>query len=191
MDHDVQIHAYVLMTNHVHLLMTPETENGLSKVMQSVGRRYVQYFNYTYRRTGTLWEGRYKATLIDTERYLLTCYRYIELNPVRAKMVTQPEMYPWSSFHCNALGFLDEMISPHSLYLALGSTDKKRQRVYSGLFQHSIEPEVLDSIRNATNNAWVLGDDYFKKEIENLLNRRAERMPKGGDRRSEVFKKNN
>ncbi len=187
-DHDVQVHAYVFMTNHVHLLMTPGTENGLSKAMQSVGRRYVQYFNCTYRRTGTLWEGRYKATLIDTERYLLTCYRYIELNPVRANMVSHPEMYQWSSFHCNALGFFNELISPHNLYLALGSTDKKRQLVYSRLFQHSIEPEVLDTIRSATNKAWVLGDDYFKNEIKNLLNRRVERLPTGGDRRSEVFK---
>ena len=110
--HDVQVHAYVLMTNHVHLLMTPQTECGLAKVMQSVGRRYVQYFNWNYKRTGTLWEGRYKATLIDTKRYLLTCYRYIELNPVRANMVTQPEAYRWSSFRFNAHVIPDDLVTP-------------------------------------------------------------------------------
>ena len=186
-EHDVLIHAYVFMTNHVHLLMTPNTENGLSKVMQSIGRRYVQYFNYTYRRTGTLWEGRYKATLIDSERYLLTCYRYIELNPIRAMMVERPELYPFSSYHCNALGVFDKLIVPHHLYQALGSTDIKRQLAYSRLFRQSVEPEELESIRNATNNAWVLGNEYFKKEIEGLLNRRSERLPTGGDRRSEKF----
>ncbi len=93
--HQCDVHAYVLMTNHVHLLMTPHVENGISKVIQSLGRRYVQYFNYTYDRTGTLWEGRYKATLIDSEQYLLTCSRYIELNPVRAQMVNHPSEYPW------------------------------------------------------------------------------------------------
>ena len=92
--HNVDVHAYVLMTNHVHILMTPYTEIGLGKVMQSLGRYYVQYYNYTYKRTGTLWEGRYKATLLDTERYLFTCYRYIELNPVRAGLVEHPSQYP-------------------------------------------------------------------------------------------------
>jgi len=101
---DCDLHAYVLMTNHVHLLMTPNTEDGIGKVMQSVGRYYVQYFNYQYRRTGTLWEGRYKATLLDSESYLLTCYRYIELNPVRAAMIEHPSQYRWSSYHFNARG---------------------------------------------------------------------------------------
>jgi putative transposase len=98
--HGCVIHAYVLMTNHVHLLITPEHEGSIGKALQSVGRRYVQYFNYTYQRTGTLWEGRYKATLIDSESYLLTCYRYIELNPVRADMVPHPRDYLWSSYRC-------------------------------------------------------------------------------------------
>jgi putative transposase len=102
--HGCHVHAYVLMTNHIHLLITPESKDGLSKVMQSVGRRYVQYFNTSYQRTGTLWEGRYKATIVDSESYLLTCYRYIELNPVRAKLVGHPAEYRWSSYHANALG---------------------------------------------------------------------------------------
>ena len=98
------LHAYVFMTNHTHLLMTPSTAAGISQVMQSLGRVYVQYFNYRYHRTGTLWEGRFKATLIDTDRYLMTCHRYIELNPVRAGLVQRPEEYGWSSFLRNALG---------------------------------------------------------------------------------------
>jgi len=102
--HECDLHAYVLMTNHVHLLITPHTQHGLGKVMQMVGRYYVQYFNHSYQRTGTLWEGRYKATLIDSERYLLTCYRYIELNPVRAGMVEHAADYPWSSYRFNASG---------------------------------------------------------------------------------------
>ena len=100
--HDCRIHAYVLMTNHVHLLVTPMVEHGISNMMQALGRRYVYYINKNYQRSGTLWEGRYKASLIDNERYLLTCMRYIELNPVRAKMVEHPGEYPWSSYQANA-----------------------------------------------------------------------------------------
>ena len=133
--HDCQIHAYVLMTNHVHFAMTLGREDSLPKVLQSLGRRYVQYFNNTYQRTGTLWEGRYKATIIDSESYLLTCYRYIELNPVRANMVTHPGEYRWSSYACNALGQDDLLVKPHSLYQALGSSEHQRQFAYRGLFE--------------------------------------------------------
>ena len=119
-NHDCHIHAYVMMTNHVHLLITPITETGISKVMQSLGRRYVQHVNFKYRRTGTLWEGRYRATLLDSERYLLSCQRYIELNPVRAGMVKHPGEYPWSSYRCNALGEPDELVSAHELLRRLG-----------------------------------------------------------------------
>ena len=112
--HQCDLHAYVLMTNHVHLLITPHTEDGISKSLQMLGRYYVQYFNHTYQRTGTLWEGRYKATLIDSERYLLTCYRYIELNPVRAEgMVDHPSEYPWSSYRYNVVGESDPLVVPH------------------------------------------------------------------------------
>jgi len=111
------VHAYVLMTNHVHLLVTPRAEQAIGNLMQSVGRRYVRYINHVYRRTGTLWEGRYKASLIDSERYLLACYRYIELNPVRAAMVASPAQYRWSSYRCNAVGKTDTLITPHVQYL--------------------------------------------------------------------------
>ncbi len=135
----VDIHAYVLMTNHVHLLLTPSTESGIGKIMQCVGRYYVQYFNHSYQRTGTLWEGRYKATLIDAEAYLLTCYRYIELNPVRAGMVEHPSAYPWSSYHHNAMGKHDDLLTPHSLYQRLGSNPVSRQTVYCKLFDNALE----------------------------------------------------
>jgi putative transposase len=181
------IHAYVLMTNHVHLLMTPERENAIGKVLQSVGRRYVQYFNHAYQRTGTLWEGRYKATLIDTEAYLLTCYRYIEINPVRAGMVASPGNYRWSSYACNVLGRSDCLVEPHELYHALGRNAEERRLAYRALFKEKLDEATLTDIREATNKAWVLGNERFKDEIEKALQRRTRPLARGGDRRSESF----
>ncbi len=181
------VHAYVLMTNHVHLLMTPDSEAGIGKVMQSLGRRYVQYFNYRYRRTGTLWEGRYKAALMDTESYLLTCYRYIELNPVRAGMVDRPDVYRWSSHRCNALGEPNDLVTPHSLYLQLAESAEQRYRAYRALYRGALEEVAVDAIRVATNKAWVLGDDRFRLEIEDLLMRQSAPKPRGGDRKSAKF----
>jgi len=182
------LHAYVLMTNHVHLLMTPQTEDGISKVMQSVGRYYVQYFNHQYKRTGTLWEGRYKATLIDSEAYLLLCSRYIELNPVRADMVDAPENYPWSSYACNALGATNALIKPHELYLALGLNTDERCEAYKGLFASHIASIQLDEIRESTNKSWVLGSSKFKERIEELTARQAQPRGRGGDRKSEKYR---
>ncbi|MDX8390315.1 MAG: transposase [Mariprofundaceae bacterium] len=162
-----ELHAYVLMTNHVHLLMTPQTEDGIGKVMQSVGRYYVQYFNDQYKRTGTLWEGRYKATLLDSEEYLLTCSRYIELNPVRAGMVGAPADYPWSSYACNALGKVNSLIK---------------------LFASHIDSNKLDEIRESTNKSWVLGSSLFKESIEELTARQAQPKGRGGDRKSKKYK---
>jgi len=184
---ECELHAYVLMTNHVHLLMTPSTTQGIAKVMQSLGRYYVQYFNYQYKRTGTLWEGRYKSTLLDSEMYLLTCYRYIEMNPVRAGMVDHPSDYPWSSYACNAVGKANPMLSPHDLYLQLGKNDAARQSSYRVLFDAHLEPRELDEIRNATNKSWVLGSDRFKERIEALTTRQAEPKPRGGDRKSKQY----
>lgn len=167
------VHAYVLMTNHIHLLITPHHELGISKAMQSIGRSYVRYFNDTYHRTGTLWEGRYRATLIDTEQYLLTCYRYIELNPVRAGMVADPAAYPWSSYHANALGKPDSLVTSHPIYQALGEEEARRQAAYRGLFQQAIEPSTLAAIRESTNKAWVLGREHFVEAITTALNRQA------------------
>ena len=123
--HGLSIHAYVFMTNHVHLLASPSAEDSVPKTMQSTGRRYVQYFNYCYQRTGTLWEGRYRATVVEAEHYLFECMRYIELNPVRAGMVANPGDYAWSSYHANAQGKANESVTAHSLYRRLAH-DRKR-----------------------------------------------------------------
>ncbi len=186
--HQCDVHAYVLMTNHVHLLMTPRHEQGISKVLQMLGRYYVQYFNYTNSRSGTLWEGRYKASLIDSENYLLTCYRYIELNPVRAEgMVDHPSKYPWSSYRFNALGDSNPLIVPHQEYIQLGSTDADRQAAYRVLFRSRIANKTLEEIRESTNKAWVLGSGYFKEKIEKQLKRQASPKLRGGDRKSKAY----
>lgn len=182
--HQCDIHAYVLMTNHVHLLVTPHTEDGISKMIQMLGRYYVQYFNYTYRRSGTLWEGRYKASLIDSNAYALTCYRYIELNPVRANMVAHPAEYPWSSYRGNALGENDALLTPHPLFLALGGSADKRQAAYRVLFDAALGEKTLEEVRSSINKAWVLGSEHFKSKIAAQLNRHASPLPKGGDRKS-------
>lgn len=189
--HQCDIHAYVLMTNHVHLLITPHKQDGISKTMQMVGRYYVQYFNKVYKRTGTLWEGRYKATLIDSEQYALICYRYIEMNPVRAiGMAEHPADYPWSSYRYNALGQSDALVIQHSLYKALGQTDEARQEGYRSLFSTELEEKTLTAIRESTNKAWVLGSDYFKEKIVDKVNRPVSPKAKGGDRKSEGYQTN-
>lgn len=186
--HQCDIHAYVLMTNHVHLLVTPHTENSIGKMMQMLGRYYVQYFNHCYQRTGTLWEGRYKAALIDTEQYLLICMRYIELNPVRAKnMVDHPSEYPWSSYPFNALGRFDRLVTPHREYKRLGKVDTERQSEYRQLFRAQIAENTLKAIREATNKAWVLGSERFKKRVEKKLGRPVESAGHGGDRKSKAY----
>lgn len=188
--HGCAIHAYVLMPNHVHLLVTPLGEGSLSRALQVLGRYYVQYYNFCYQRTGTLWEGRYKATLVDSESYLLTCMRYIELNPVRARMVAHPSEYIWSSYHCNALGQSNALLSPHVEYQRLGNIADVRQLVYRQLFHHHIPESSVAEIRAATNKAWVLGSDHFKRRIQQKLARRVEPAAKGGDRKSAQFKIN-
>jgi putative transposase len=163
------VHAYVLMTNHVHLLTSPSDRDGISRMLQHVDRRYVRYINHVYRRSGTLWEGRYKATLVDSERYLLTCYRYIELNPVRAKMVEGPADYAWSSYRHNAYGEANAVITRHERYRALGGTDTARQRRYRELFRHHMENTLLHEIRETTNQCRVLGNDRFREQIDAAL----------------------
>lgn len=186
--HGAQMHAYVLMTNHVHLLLTPDRESTPPTLLQSVGRRYVRYVNQVYRRSGTLWEGRYKSTLIDSDRYLLTCSRYIELNPVRAAMVAHPGDYPWSSFRGNAAGAEGPNLSPHPLYLALGDSPAARGQAYRALFDRHLDSQAVRAIREATEAGAVLGNNRFKEEIEAVLNRRVVRLPHGGDRKSETFR---
>ena len=169
-----RVHAYVLMTNHVHILVTPMVEYGISQMMQALGRRYVYYINKTYKRSGTLWEGRYKASLIDSDAYLLTCMRYIELNPVRANMVSHPGEYQWSSYQANAQDGVDPLIEHHPLYKALGATDESRQSAYRELFRHHIDNETLHEIRASLNHELVLGRSYFKEKIEKLTARQTQ-----------------
>jgi putative transposase len=184
----VAVHAYVLMTNHVHLLLTPETEKGVSQLMQALGRYYVMYVNKTYQRSGTLWEGRYKSTLVDSENYFLLVSRYIELNPVRAGMVNHPAEYPWSSYRGNALDFDIGLLTTHNCYEALGVNDDERQNAYRALFDYYIEDLALQEIRDATNKAWVLGENRFKQQIELQAGRRASPLRKGGDRKSKLYR---
>ena len=180
------IHAYVLMTTHVHLLVTPQQPASLPKTMQSLGRRYVQYVNTTYRRTGTLWEGRYRATLVDSDRYLLACCRYLELNPVRAQMVAHPGAYPWSSYRSHAIGHRDPLLTPHELYGVLGRTDPERQASYRALFAEEVEESHLTAIREATNKGWALGDDRFREAIAAVVARRVRPLAKGRPRRKAI-----
>ena len=167
----VGVHAYVLMTNHVHLLMTPEEKEGISQVMQSVGRRYVQYINFEYQRSGTLWEGRHKASLVDADAYLFTCMRYIELNPVRANMVPHPADYRWSSYRVNGQDEASPLITPHVLYEAMGRDRTQRRRAYRGLFEHQLDEGNIHAIREAAQFCVPLGDDRFKRQIEAALGR--------------------
>ena len=186
--YDVMVHAYVLMTNHIHLLMTPVEEKGVSKLMQSLGRYYVRYVNQTHGRSGTLWEGRYKSTLVDVDNYFLAVSRYIELNPVRADMVGHAAEYPWSSYQANALGKPIELITPHGCYNALGKDAVSRQEAYRGLFNSQLPDLTLKEIREATNKAWVLGDNRFKEQIERQTGRRASPEARGGDRKSKAYR---
>ena len=182
------VHAYVFMTNHVHLLLTPYNRDGPSRTMQSVGRRYVRYINKTYRRTGTLWEGRFKSAIVDSERYFLTCSRYIELNPVRAGMVNSPQDYPWSSYRHNAQGQCDTLLEKHSVYLGLGSDNASRHAAYENLFRSALHPGELEQIRFATNTGSVIGNDQFREQTEKLLESRIRPFGHGGDGKSRSFR---
>ena len=177
--YQVDIHAWVLMTNHVHLLCTPRVDNAVSLMMQALGRHYVRYFNSSYQRTGTLWEGRFKSCLVQEENHLLQLYSYIELNPVRAGMVRQPSDYAWSSYAINALGKGSELCTPHSLFLALGGGPKERQTNYRALFDSPIEGALLEAIRGATNKGLVLGNEGFEEEVESLTGRRMTAKKRG------------
>jgi putative transposase len=178
------IHAYVLMTNHAHLLVTAGEARAPARMMQALGRNYVRYFNERHGRTGTLWEGRYRSSLIDSERYFLQCSRYIETNPVRAGLVRSPADYPWSSFGSNAEGRPNPLLRLHPLYLALGRSVSMRREAYGALFGTPLAPPELDAIRRATNQGLVLGFDDRRAELERKLGRPLSRPTHGGDRRS-------
>mgnify|MGYP005805513477 CR=1 FL=1 len=167
------IHAYVLMTNHVHLLLSADRADAGGALMKSLGQRYVQYVNRSYRRSGTLWEGRFRSCPVQEEGYLLACQRYIELNPVRAAMVEHPAEYRWSSYRANAQGETNELVQPHLLYAALGSNALTRQAAYRELFRHELEPGLVDEIRRATNGNFALGNERFAEVVGAMIGRRA------------------
>jgi len=177
--HGCAIHAYVLMTNHVHLLTTSNQPETMSLVMRDLGRRYVQYINFVYRRSGTLWEGRFKASLVDTEPYFLRCCRYIECNPVRAQMAVHPAHYRWSSYRFHAEGAPDKLLTTHEQYERLGTTAEQRQQAYRELFRSKLDSSELAEIRDTANRGWPLGSERFKDQIELALQRMA-RPPKRG-----------
>ena len=168
----VEIHAWVFMTNHVHLLLTPRAENAVSRCMQYVGRFYVPYFNRRYDRTGTLWEGRFRSNLVQTSRYLLACQRYIELNPVRAGMVTDPGDYSWSSYRAHAFGIAVGMWRPHAEYLALAGRGTARRAAYRDLFAEELAARTVTDIRQALNTGLVLGNERFRRRVERITGQR-------------------
>jgi putative transposase len=179
----VDVHAYVLMTNHVHILATPDYKESISLTMQSVGRRYVQYVNKTYFRTGTLWESRHKTSLVDAERYLFAVGRYIEMNPVAANMVRHPAEYRWSSYRFNAFGQPDPLVDPHQIYQHLGATDALCWQAYAALFDEDIDPDDVKLIRNAIQCSMPTGDSHFKEQIEKALNRKVGYAHRGRPRK--------
>ena len=179
---NVEIHAWVLMTNHVHLLCTPRENYAVSKMMQSLGRMYVRYFNHEYCRSGTLWEGRFKSCLVQEEEYLLQVYRYIELNPVRANMVSDPADYSWSSYQCNALGKESALMTSHLLYMNLGKGQDERLQNYRKLLEVHVSKKLIDDVRNCTNKGLALGSDKFKYEIEKLTKQRVTALKPGRPR---------
>ena len=175
----VAIHAYVLMTNHFHLLATPETADGLPQMMQAVGRRYVRWFNDAQGRSGTLWEGRYKSTVIDTDQYLLTCMAYLDLNPVRAGLAGQASEYVWSS-HGHYIGLrMDKLITPHPLVWGLGNTPFAREAAYADLVRGGISASQQVQLTDAALRGWALGDDDFVKGLQDLTTRRVSKAAAG------------
>jgi putative transposase len=171
--YSIKLHAWVLMTNHLHVLLTAPVADSLPRTMQYLGARYGRYFNTRTKRTGALWDGRYRPSPVSTERYLLACYRYIELNPVRAGMVDNPEEYPWSSYHANALGITDMMVTPYDCYLALGGSQSRRRQNYRALFASELEPRMIDALRYGAKKGRPVGDAAFVSRIETLTQRDA------------------
>jgi REP-associated tyrosine transposase len=183
--HACEVHAYVLMTNHVHLLLTPRSADAVSGMMKDVGQHYSQFINRHYKRTGSLWEGRFRSNLVQDETYLMRCYRYVEMNPVRAGMVALPSLYRWSSHVANAQGAHSAIVIPHDQYLRLGSTSQTRRREYAELFGNELTESELIEIRAAMCGGFALGSPEFVRRIEAALGRPAHRRSPGRPRRLE------
>jgi putative transposase len=175
----VAIHAYVLMNNHVHLLASPSDRTGLAQMMQWIGRHYVPYFNRKYGRVGTLWQGRYKTAVVDSERYFLICSRYIELNPVRAGIVSRPADYPWSSYRHHTGARHEPLITDHPLYWQLGNTPFAREAAYRQLVEQSASPKEVELITQATLKGWAIGTSMFKEQLEKQVDRRVSPAKRG------------
>lgn len=182
----IALHAYVLMTNHVHLLLTPSAPGRISAAMRRLGQRYVPAFNRKHGRTGTLWEGRFKSCLVDTERYLLIVHRYIELNPVRAALVASPEEYRWSSVHASLGTTIDPTITPHAVYLASGPDSAQRGSLYREWLRQGMNDEDLHAIRAHLRQERALGNPRFQAMVEKTLNRSVSIRPRGRPRKSEI-----
>lgn len=180
--YECAIHHYVLMGNHLHLLATPQRATSLSRMMQSVELNYARYFNERYERTGTLWEGRFRSAVIESGRYYFTCGRYIEMNPVRALLVDHPGSYRWTSFHCNATGGADSLVTPHPLYDELGTDAQSRRMAYLALFPDHLDPETCDALRRATRRRSVFGSAQFITDLEAMLKCPVQAGPHGGRR---------
>jgi len=183
------VHAYVLMTHHVHILMTPSRPESAGRLMKRLGQRYVQYINRTYKCSGTLWEGRFRSCIINQKQYLFFCQRYIEMNPVGAGMVTLPHEYRWSSYPVNGQGAKSSLINHHPLYLGLGQTDTERQTAYRELFSREMNPGEIDKIRQSTNGNFALGDSRFVREITEMLGRLVTSGKAGRPRKNHVARK--
>lgn len=180
----VAVHAYVLMPNHFHLLATPETERGLPELMQAVGRRYVRHFNAKQGRTGTLWEGRYRSTLLQPDRYLLPCMAYLDLNPVRNGLAAEPAGYPWSS-HRHYTGIAnDRLVTPHPMFWALGDTPFAREQAYAQLVTAGLNEKTQRTLTDATHRGWALGDERYLAELEKAGTRRAAPKAPGRPRKA-------
>jgi len=173
------LHAYCLMTNHVHLLMTPASLRGCAELMRDLGQRYVQYFNRRYERTGTLWEGRFRSCLVESPQYVMACHRYIERNPVRAAMADRPSAYRWSSYYTNSGYARSKLLTPHTDYLALGCDETSRHLAYRSLFEEPDEPRFVTAIRDATNGGFALVGDQMKAELASAGARQLERKKHG------------
>lgn len=167
-------------------MLSPPRLESVGELFQRVGRHYVAYVNHAYRRTGTLWEGCYKASLINSARYLLSCYRYIELNPVRADMVRSPACYPWSSYHANAQGKVDAVLQPHPLYLELSCTEDERQKAYRALFASALDTSVLKGLRDCLQSGTPLGYERFRAQIEQALNIKVGHVRRGRPAKKKV-----
>ena len=179
----VQVHAYVLMDNHLHLLMTPEQDSSMAKCMQGVGRSYVRRFNQKHGRTGTLWEGRYRSTVLEAQRYVLLCMVYMDLNPVRAGLVHAPEAYAWSS-HGHYIGLRnDKWLTPHPLVWSLGNTPFAREAAYADLVRHGLTQKQHQDLSDSALKGWVLGGPAFLARVAEMAGRRVEKKRPGRPRK--------